>query len=109
MINVFLRIAKQGDEIPVETGISMIFSSSFISRNSLNLFVTNENDAKYCDSPGVSKFGTLRITPNTLKKTSAISVTLFLSNTKIKIIAQNVNTGLEYKTIYWIFNSAVAI
>ncbi|CAB4375412.1 unnamed protein product [Rhizophagus irregularis] len=52
MINIFLRIAKQGDEIPVNTGISMIFSSSFLSRNSLDLFVTNEHDVKYCDSPG---------------------------------------------------------
>ncbi|GES97357.1 hypothetical protein GLOIN_2v1732694 [Rhizophagus clarus] len=100
MINVFLRIAKQGDEIPTDTGISMIFSSNFISRNSLDLFVTDEYDVKYCDSPGVNLIGTFKInTPSTFKN-NAISITLFFDDIKIKVVAQEVDvkTGWKYET-----------
>lgn len=102
MINIFLRIAKQGDEIPVNTGISMIFSSSFLSRNSLDLFVTNEHDVKYCDSPGVSKIGILDISTLSILSNSAISVTLFFDNMKIKAIVQDVNvkTGWKYEKVF---------
>ncbi|GBB91271.1 hypothetical protein RclHR1_18450001 [Rhizophagus clarus] len=101
MINVFLRIAKQGDEIPTDTGISMIFSSNFISRNSLDLFVTDEYDVKYCDSPGVNLIGTFKInTPSTFKN-NAISITLFFDDIKIKVVAQEVDvkTGWKYETV----------
>jgi hypothetical protein len=101
MINGFLRIAKQGDEIPTDTGISMIFSSSFLSRNSLELFVTDEHDVKYCNSPGVDFIGTLKIsTPNTFNN-NAISVTLFFDDETIKVIAQEVDvkTGWKYETL----------
>ncbi|PKC05322.1 hypothetical protein RhiirA5_502189 [Rhizophagus irregularis] len=102
MINIFLRIAKKGDEIPVNTGISMIFSSSFLSRNSLDLFVTNEHDVKYCDSPGVSKIGILDISTLSILSNSAISVTLFFDNMKIMAIVQDVNvkTGWKYEKVF---------
>ncbi|RIA97407.1 hypothetical protein C1645_814119 [Glomus cerebriforme] len=98
MINIFLRIAKRGDEIPINTGISMIFSSSFISRNGLDLFVTNEYDVKYCDSPEVSLLNKLRINAAILSKKDAISITLIFDNMKIKVIAQNVKTDCKYET-----------
>ncbi|CAB5355880.1 unnamed protein product [Rhizophagus irregularis] len=102
MINIFLQIAKQGNEIPIDTGISMIFSSNFISRNSIDLFITDEHDVKYCDSPGVNLIGTLKIsTPSTIKN-SAISITLFFSNITIKVVAQEVDdkTGWKYETLF---------
>jgi hypothetical protein len=99
MINGFLRIAKQGDEIPTDTGISMIFSSSFLSRNSLDLFVTDEHDVKYCNSPGVDFIDKISI-PITFNN-NAISVTLFFDDTTIKVIAQEVDikTGWKYETL----------
>ncbi|UZO00671.1 uncharacterized protein OCT59_011791 [Rhizophagus irregularis] len=102
MINIFLQIAKQGNEIPIDTGISMIFSSNFISRNSIDLFITDEHDVKYCDSPGVNLIGTLKIsTPSTIKN-SAISITLLFSNITIKVVAQEVDdkTGWKYETLF---------
>ncbi|RGB22593.1 hypothetical protein C1646_775836 [Rhizophagus diaphanus] len=102
MINIFLQIAKQGNEIPIDTGISMIFSSNFISRNSIDLFITDEHDVKYCDSPGVNLIGTLKIsTPSTIKN-SAILITLFFSNITIKIVAQEVDdkTGWKSETLF---------
>ncbi|GBC29111.2 hypothetical protein GLOIN_2v1886321 [Rhizophagus irregularis DAOM 181602=DAOM 197198] len=102
MINIFLQIAKQGNEIPIDTGISIIFSSNFISRNSIDLFITDEHDVKYCDSPGVNLIGTLKIsTPSTIKN-SAISITLFFSNITIKVVAQEVDdkTGWKYETLF---------
>ncbi|CAB4415779.1 unnamed protein product [Rhizophagus irregularis] len=102
MINIFLQIAKQGNEIPIDTGISMIFSSNFISRNSIDLFITDEHDVKYCDSPGVNLIGTLKIsTPSTIKN-SAISITLLFSNITIKVVAQEVDdkTGWKHETLF---------
>ncbi|RGB22938.1 hypothetical protein C1646_729565 [Rhizophagus diaphanus] len=102
MINSFLRIAKRGDEIPSDTGISMIFSSSFISRNSLDLFVTDEHNVKYCDSSEVNLIGTLKIhTPSTFNN-NAISITLFFDSTKIKVVAQEVDikTGWKHEIVF---------
>ncbi|CAB5203896.1 unnamed protein product [Rhizophagus irregularis] len=97
MINSFLRIAKRGDEIPSDTGISMIFSSSFISRNNLDLFVTDEHNVKYCNSPGVNLIGTLKIhTPSTFNN-NAISITLFFDDTTIKVVAQEVDVKIGWK------------
>ncbi|RIA97404.1 hypothetical protein C1645_814115 [Glomus cerebriforme] len=87
-----------GDEIPINTGISMIFSSSFISQNGLDLFVTNEYDVKYCDSPEVSLLSKLRINAAILSKKDAISITLIFDNMKIKVIVQNVKTDCKYET-----------
>ncbi|GES97300.1 hypothetical protein GLOIN_2v1732694 [Rhizophagus clarus] len=102
MINVFLRIAKQGDEIPTDTGISMIFSSNFISRNSLDLFVTDEHDVKYCDSPEVSLIGSLKIDTPSVFNNHAISVTLFFDDMSIKVVAQEVDVkiGWKYETVF---------
>jgi hypothetical protein len=98
---IFLRIAKKRDEIPTDTGISIIFSSNFLSRNSLDLFVTDEHDVKYCDSPGVDFIYTLKIIiPNTFNN-NTISVTLFFDDTTIKVVAQEVDvkTGWKYETL----------
>ncbi|CAB5203894.1 unnamed protein product [Rhizophagus irregularis] len=102
MINSFLRIAKCGNEIPSDTGISMIFSSSFISRNSLDLFVTDEHNVKYCDSPGVDLIGTLKFHIPSTFNNNAISITLFFDDTTIKVVAQEVDvkTGWKYEIVF---------
>ncbi|CAG8607010.1 14530_t:CDS:2, partial [Funneliformis mosseae] len=88
----FSQLAKRGTEISVDSVVNRIFSPGHMlqDRMGLDMYYTDKNDAKFCDSPGV----------NLLAIKRAVLFALSFGEIEILATAFNIETGEKYETTF---------
>ena len=92
-------MAERGDEIPVNAAIPNLFSPSsiFQRKMGLDVYITDGQDAKYCDQPDVKLLGNWSIDiPITLGPRPILFLLVF-GELEIGAVALNLETGDEHE------------
>ncbi|GBC00593.1 hypothetical protein RclHR1_03900010 [Rhizophagus clarus] len=98
----FSRLAKCGEEIPVNAAIPRIFSPGCILQRfmGLDIYITDKEDADFCDSPGVKQLGNWVIDiPITLTPRPILFFLIF-GEIELNAIAINLETGRKHETTF---------
>ena len=96
----FSRLIKCGEEIPVNAAIPRIFTPGciFQRRMGLDVYVTEKEDADFCDSPGVRSLCNWSIDlPITLGPRPVLYFLIF-GEIEISAVAINLETGRKHET-----------
>ncbi|CAG8593942.1 12166_t:CDS:2 [Funneliformis caledonium] len=99
----FSQLAKRGTEISVDSVVNRIFSPGHMlqDRMGLDMYYTDKNDAKFCDSPGVKLLGNWCIDlPITFSDERAVLFALSFGEIEILATAFNIETGEKYETTF---------
>ncbi|RIA90017.1 hypothetical protein C1645_805944 [Glomus cerebriforme] len=98
----FSRLIECEKEIPVDTVISRIFSPGCLlqRRMGLDLYITEEHDADFCDSPGVKPLGEWAINIPITFGPRPILYLLIFGDIELSAVAVNLVTGVVHETIY---------
>ncbi|CAG8506950.1 24861_t:CDS:2 [Racocetra persica] len=102
-IKVFSRLAKRGDRVAVGERVLRIFSTTHILQHlmGLDLFVTRDDDAKYCDSQGVELLDKFNINvPITGTEKRAILYIMNFGMAEIQVTAINPDNGMKYERVF---------
>jgi hypothetical protein len=86
-------------EIPINEIVSRVFTPGciFQGRMGLDIYITEEQDAKFCDSPGVRPLGKWSIKlPITLGPRPVLFLLIF-GEIEVSAIAINLVTGRKHK------------
>jgi hypothetical protein len=98
-------LAERGDEIPVNTAIPRIFTPGciFQTKMGLDVYITDEQDAKYCDPPDPSDVKLLGKWSIDIPVTFSERPILFLlifGELEIGAAALNLETGEDHETTF---------
>ncbi|GBC00596.1 hypothetical protein RclHR1_03900013 [Rhizophagus clarus] len=98
----FSRFIKCGEEIPVNTAIPRIFTPGCIFQRfmGLDIHITDKEDAKFCDSPGVKPLGNWVIELPITFTPRPILFLLIFGEIEINAVAVNLETGRRHETIF---------
>jgi hypothetical protein len=101
----FEKLVQRGKQISVDEKIVKEFRPySLLQQNiSFDVYVTDKNDAKYCDDPGVSLHKNFEIelpeneNIEDMEEDTTILLTLTFTTVEILATAENKKTGEKYK------------
>ncbi|CAG8714991.1 13933_t:CDS:2, partial [Dentiscutata erythropus] len=99
-IKIFSRLAKKGERVAVGEKVVRIFSTAHVFQflMGLDLYVTRDKDAEYCDSPGVELLDTFNIkVPITGEEKRAIIYVMNFGMVEIQVTAVNPENGKKYE------------
>ncbi|CAG8667266.1 4469_t:CDS:2 [Cetraspora pellucida] len=102
-IKVFSRLAKRGDKVSVGEKVVRIFSTTHALQYmmGLDLYVTRDNDAEYCDSQGVELLDKFNIkVPITGTEKRAILYIMNFGMVEIQVTAINPDNGMKYERVF---------
>ncbi|KAF0537725.1 actin-like ATPase domain-containing protein [Gigaspora margarita] len=102
-IIVFSRLAKKGEKVAVGEKVVRIFSTTHVVQHfmGLDLYVTHDEDAEYCDSPGVELLDTFTIkVPITGEKKREIIYIMNFGMVEIQVTAINPNNRVKYERVF---------
>ncbi|CAG8502878.1 16830_t:CDS:2 [Dentiscutata heterogama] len=102
-IKVFSRLAKRGEKVAVGEKVVRIFSTAHVFQflMGLDLYVTRDEDAEYCDSPGVELLDNFNIkVPITGEEKRAILYIMNFGMVEIQITAVNPDDGMKYERVF---------
>ncbi|CAG8594302.1 2860_t:CDS:2, partial [Scutellospora calospora] len=99
-IKIFSRLAKRGHRVKVGEKVIKIFSTTHVFQHmmGLDIYVTREEDAEYCDSPGVNLLDqfNIKVPINGVEKRPILYVMKF-GMVEIQITAINTDNGMKYE------------
>ncbi|CAG8570024.1 17605_t:CDS:2 [Gigaspora margarita] len=102
-IIVFSRLAKKGEKVAVGEKVVRIFSTTHVVQHfmGLDLYVTHDEDAEYCDSPGVELLDNFTIkVPITGEKKREIIYIMNFGMVEIQVTAINPNNRVKYERVF---------
>ncbi|GBB94068.1 hypothetical protein RclHR1_22870002 [Rhizophagus clarus] len=98
----FSKLAVKGEIVPVDSGIQTVFTpgSIFQSEVGFDIYTTDNENAKFCDSPGVKLLGNWSINiPITLNVRPILFIMSF-GEIEIEAHAFNLETGDRYDNTF---------
>ncbi|RIA90019.1 hypothetical protein C1645_849873 [Glomus cerebriforme] len=98
----FSRLIECEKEIAVDTVIQNIFTPGciFQTKMGLDLYITEQHDADFCDSPGVKRLGNWSINlPITFSPRPVLYLLIF-GDIELSAVAVNLETGVVHETTY---------
>ncbi|CAG8445838.1 3628_t:CDS:2 [Acaulospora morrowiae] len=102
-IVTFSRLAKKGTRMTVDDKVYGMYTpgSKFQSKMGLDLYITEEEDAQFCDDSGVTLLGKFSIDlPFTGDEERSVIYTLQFGMVEILATAINASTGQRYMTTF---------
>ncbi|CAB4459731.1 unnamed protein product [Rhizophagus irregularis] len=98
----FSRLVKCGEEIPVNAAIPRIFTPGHVFQRfmGLDIYITDKEDADFCDSDGVKPLGNWVIDLPITFSPRPILFFLIFGEIEISAIAVNLETGRKHETTF---------
>jgi len=98
----FEQLAVRGEEIPVDAVFPTMFTpgSIFQTKVGFDLYVTDKEDAEFCDSPGVNLLGNWSIDIPITFGVRPILFALTFGEIELEATAFNMETGDKYDSIF---------
>ncbi|CAG8543483.1 11168_t:CDS:2 [Funneliformis mosseae] len=103
-IRIFDRLARRGEKVDINHQVARVYVPYSNEQTSigLDLYVTEDVDANYCDETGVYLLDNWSVNvPTTYNNEGrSIAFTLTFGSIEIEATAQNVQTGVKYETTF---------